>query len=267
MSDLSRGIFAGLRTFLGGSREDFFLERIDQGNVPAHVAIIMDGNGRWAKQRGFPRIAGHRAGAKAIKKVVRTAPEIGVKYLTLYTFSAENWRRPKEEVNNLMKLFEERLSEEIDELDESGVRLNVLGRLNELPDSTRKAFRNAMERTINNHKLILNMALNYSGRTEILDAVRILAEKVKKGEIDPKEIDCELISGLLYTGDQPDPQLLIRTSGEQRVSNFLLWQIAYTEIWITPILWPDFNRVDFLEAIYDFQSRKRRFGGLEEDLE
>lgn len=266
MPDLSGGLFGSLRTFFKRSREDFFLDQIDKKSMPAHVAIIMDGNGRWARQRGLPRIAGHRAGAKAIRAVVRTAPEIGIKYLSLYTFSVENWKRPEGEVRGLMRLFEERLAEEIDELDRNGVKLIVLGRLNELPNSTQVAFRDAMERTAGNKKLVLNIALNYGGRTEILDAVKRLAEKAAKKEIDPNKIDCDSISSLLYTGDQPDPELLIRTSGEQRISNFLLWQIAYAELWITPVLWPDFSRKDFLQAIYDFQQRKRRFGGLDEDL-
>lgn len=266
MPDLSKGFLKSLRTFVKWPREDFFLNRIDQKNIPSHVAIIMDGNGRWAKQRGLPRVAGHRAGAKAIKEVVRTAPEVGVKYLTLYTFSVENWKRPKDEVASLMELFEERLKAEIDELDESGVRINVVGRLNELPNSTQGAFKNAMKRTVNNEKLILNVALNYGSRTEILDAVRSLAEKVKRGEMEPSAIDYDMIRSALYTGDQPDPELLIRTSGEQRISNFLLWQIAYAELWITPVLWPDFTKADFVEAIYDFQRRKRRFGGPDEDL-
>jgi undecaprenyl diphosphate synthase len=263
--DLSQSLFKSLRTFSKRSREDFFLKRTDQKKAPIHVAIIMDGNGRWANKHGLPRIAGHRAGAKAIREVVRTAPEIGIKYLTLYTFSVENWKRPKDEVTSLMELFEERLKEEIDELDENGVRLNVLGRLNELPDSTQNTFIEAMKRTANNKKLTLNVALNYGGRIEILDAIRNLAEKAKGGEIEPSAIDLEMVSSFLYTDGQPDPELLIRTSGEYRVSNFLLWQIAYTELWITPILWPDFTRENFLEAIYDFQQRKRRFGGLEED--
>jgi undecaprenyl diphosphate synthase len=261
----SPGLFASLRTFFRRSREDFFIEQIDKASIPKHVAIIMDGNGRWAKQRGLPRIAGHRSATKAIREVIKVAPEIGVKYLTLYTFSVENWSRPKQEVNSLMKLFEERLAAEIDELDKNGVKLNVLGRLKELPDSTRKAFESGMMRTAKNEKLTLNIALNYGGRTEILDVVKLLANQVLEREIEPDRISVELISSLLYTGGQPDPELLIRTSGERRISNFLLWQIAYSELWITPVLWPDFSRENFLEAIYDFQRRKRRFGGLEED--
>lgn len=267
MLDASKGFFKSLRTFSKRHREDFFLKHIDRKGIPAHVAIIMDGNGRWAKQRGLPRVAGHRAGAKAIREVVRAAPEVGVEYLTLYTFSVENWKRPRNEVDSLMGLFETRLTEEIDELDESGVKINVVGRLHELRDSTRQAFCNAMQRTAKNSKLTLNIALNYGGRTEILDATRSLAEKVKKGQIEPDQIDYEMIHRSLYTRGQPDPELLIRTSGEQRVSNFLLWQIAYAEIWVTPVLWPDFTRVDFLEAVYEFEQRTRRFGGLDEDLE
>ncbi len=261
----SRGLFTSLRTFFRRSREDFFIGRIDKALVPQHVAIIMDGNGRWAKQRGLPRIAGHHSATNAIREVIEAAPEIGVKYLTLYTFSVENWSRPKEEVNSLMKLFEERLAAEIDELDRKGVKINVLGRLEQLPASTQKAFRNGMARTANNSRLVLNLALNYGGRTEIVDAVKALMKQVLAGEIKPEQINAELISSQLHTSGQPDPELLIRTSGELRISNFLLWQIAYTELWMTPILWPDFSREDFFEAIYDFQMRKRRFGGLEED--
>ena len=261
----SRGLFASLRTFFKRSREDFFIDRIDKMAVPEHVAIIMDGNGRWAKQRGLPRIAGHRSATKAIREVIEAATEAGVKYLTLYTFSVENWSRPEEEVGSLMKLFEERLGAEIDELDKNGVKIRVLGRLSELPASTQKAFADGTARTEKNSRLNLNIALNYGGRTEIVDAVRRLTEKALKGEIEPDQIDAGTIGGLLYTSGQPDPELLIRTSGERRISNFLLWQIAYTELWVTPVLWPDFSREDFFEAIVDFQKRKRRFGGLEQD--
>ncbi|MEW6188703.1 MAG: isoprenyl transferase [Actinomycetota bacterium] len=241
------------------------MKRIDPQRVPAHVAIIMDGNGRWATKRGLPRLAGHRAGANAIREVVRTAPEIGIKCLTLYTFSKENWQRPKEEIEGLIGLFEEMLRKEVNELHKNNVKLKVIGHLHEFPESTQRCFKEAMELTKNNEGLVLNVALNYGGRTEIMDAVRQIAQVVKSGNMDADSITEETLRDHLYTADIPDPELLIRTSGELRVSNFLLWQIAYTELWVTPILWPDFTRKDFLQAIYEFQRRKRRFGGLETD--
>lgn len=252
-----------LRRLLTGSREDFFLKSIDRAKVPAHVAIIMDGNGRWAAQRGLPRLAGHKAGEAAIKRIVRTAPEVGVKYLTLYTFSVENWRRPEDEVSGLMKLFRETLEQELTELHENGVQIHVIGRLQELLEETRSAFERAIELTKNNQRLVLNIALNYGGRTEILDAVNALIQEASRGETPT--VDESLFSKYLYTAGSPDPELLIRTSGEFRVSNFLLWQIAYTELWVTPVLWPDFSENDFYQAIYEYQQRKRRFGGLDED--
>jgi len=260
-----RKLLQGLRPSQEGKNEDFFLKRIDRNRVPVHVAIIMDGNGRWAVQQGLPRLAGHRAGAEAVREVVSLCPEIGVKYLTLYTFSVENWRRPREEVESLISLIGERLEQEIDELNQKGVRIQVLGRLSEMPDFIQKSFRQAIELTKNNQLLTLNVALNYGGRAEIVDAVRGIGLAVKTGKLKPEAIDEEVIAQHLYTADIPDPELLIRTSGELRLSNFLLWQIAYTELWVTPVLWPDFKRRHFLEAIYAFQQRKRRYGGLEED--
>ncbi len=254
----------GLRRKVEKSGEGFSIENIKKGEIPRHVAIIMDGNGRWAKQKGKPRIAGHRAGAKAIRQVIEVAPEVGVEYLTLYTFSTENWRRPKQEVSGLMRLFEEQLSKEIDELDSKGVRIRVIGRIEGLPNSTRAAFLKAQERTKDNKTLNLNIALNYSGRAEIVDAARAICKAAKEGK-ENLDFSEEIFAQYMYTSDIPDPELLIRTSGEFRVSNFLLWQIAYAEIWITDKLWPDFNKQDFLEAIADFQTRRRRFGGLDED--
>lgn len=244
--------------------EGLSIDEIKKGEIPRHVAIIMDGNGRWAKSRGKPRLYGHKAGAKAIREVIEVAPEIGVEYLTLYTFSTENWKRPKQEVSGLMRIFEEQLNKEIDELDQNGVRIRAIGRLDDIPASTRKAFRSAEERTKNNSRLNLNIALNYSGRAEIVDAVNAICKARSEGK-EKLEIDEEIFSRYMYTSNMPDPELLIRTSGELRVSNFLLWQIAYAEIWITDKYWPDFGKSDFIQAIADFQKRRRRFGGLDED--
>jgi undecaprenyl diphosphate synthase len=244
--------------------EDLSIEEIKKGGVPRHVAIIMDGNGRWAKERKLPRSAGHRAGAKATRQVVEIAPEIGVEYLTLYSFSTENWKRPKKEVSFLMRLFEEQLKKEIDELDERGVRIRVIGRLEELPKSTRNAYLEAIERTKDNRTLNLNLALNYSGRVEIVDAARAICDAIRDGR-ESANFNEEIFSRYMYTSDMPDPELLIRTSGELRISNFLLWQIAYTEIWVTKKFWPDFTKSDFLQAVADFKKRKRRYGGLSED--
>jgi undecaprenyl diphosphate synthase len=219
----------------------------------------MDGNGRWARERNLPRLAGHRAGAKAVKRTVEIAAEIGIEYLTLYTFSVENWQRPEVEVKGLLELIEHQLREEIDELHKNNVRLRVVGRLGEMPLSLQKAFQEAIKLTESNTGLNLNVALNYGGRTEIIDAINQLIKRVLEGK-ERTSIDTATFAKYLYTKDMPDPELLIRTSGELRVSNFLLWQIAYTEIWVTPVLWPEFSREDFLQAIYDFQNRERRFG-------
>ncbi len=247
------------------SKEKTLISKIEKGNIPEHVAIVMDGNGRWAKRRRLPRIAGHRAGSEAIRRIVEFAPEIGIKVLTLYTFSSENWKRPKNEVDKLMKLFEETLNDELPELHEKGVRIIVLGDLSNLPDSTRIAFEKATELTKNNKTLTVCTALNYGGRQELVQALFKIARDVKNGKTDVQKINQEMINEYLYTAGLPDPELLIRTSGEFRISNFLLWQIAYTEIYFTPILWPDFGRVDLLNAIYEFQNRRRRYGGLDTD--
>lgn len=252
-----------LRRLYLRSREGFFLRRVKRYLAPAHVAIIMDGNGRWADERGLPRLAGHRAGAKAIRQVIETAPELGIKYLTLYAFSVENWRRPQEEVMGLMKLFEEMIGREIDDLHRNGVKLNFIGQLEELPESTRKAFKKATELTESNDKLNLSVAINYGGRTEIIDAVRKIVKAAEKDGRVLDELNPDSFGKYLYTANVPEPELLIRTSGELRISNFLLWQIAYSELWVTPTFWPDFTRGEFIRAIYDFQQRKRRFGGLD----
>lgn len=254
----------GLRKKVEVPGEDLSVEEVKKGRIPKHVAIIMDGNGRWAKKRGQPRLVGHREGAKAIRRVVEIAPELGVQYVTLYTFSSENWRRPKDEVTGLMRLFEEQLEKEIDELDRNDVRIRVLGRLEELPESTRESFKKATQRTKDNKRLTLNLALNYSGRAEIVDAVKAICNAIGEGK-EIEDFGEEEFSRYLYTSGMPDPELLIRTSGELRVSNFLLWQIAYSEIWVTEKLWPDFDKNDFIRAVADFQTRRRRFGGLDED--
>ncbi|HEX21793.1 MAG TPA: isoprenyl transferase [Actinobacteria bacterium] len=240
--------------------EDFFLKKIEQNKVPRHVAVIMDGNGRWAAKRGLPRLAGHRAGAKAVREVVAAAAQAGVEYLTLYTFSVENWKRPKQEVSGLMGLFEEVLQREIDALAKKNVRISVIGRLEEMPASTREKFQDGIKKTAGNDGLKLVIAVNYGGRTEITDAVTSIVKAVEAGHISSDQISPSLIARYLYTKDMPDPDLVIRTSGELRVSNFLLWQIAYAEFWITDILWPDFGRDDFYQALYEFQCRNRRFG-------
>lgn len=239
---------------------------LDQGyELPQHVAIIMDGNGRWAKQRALPRAAGHREGVKSVRSIVEAAGELGVEFLTLYTFSKENWQRPVMEVSMLMKLLVSSLKGEIDELNEKNVRLNTIGDLNDLPPFAREELSKGMERTKNNTGLKLNLALSYGGRSEIVAAVKEVARRVRDGELYLEDIDGEVFSDALYTRNIPDPDLLIRTSGEMRVSNFLLWQIAYSEIWITPVLWPDFRKEHLLAAIKDFQGRNRRFGGVDID--
>jgi undecaprenyl diphosphate synthase len=224
--------------------------------VPEHIAIIMDGNGRWAKKRRLPRLAGHRQGAENVTNIVKAAHDAGVRYLTLYTFSTENWRRPKTEVNSLMDLFEQVLSKKLPELMENNVKLNIIGDMSAVRKSTSKKFDDALSKTAKNTGLILTIALNYSGRNEIVRAIkRLMADGLK-------EVDEDAIRRYLDTSTMPDPELLIRTSGEVRVSNFLLWQIAYSEIYFTDVLWPDFEREHLYEAIGDFQRRERRFGGL-----
>lgn len=238
------------------------LQKIDLNRLPVHVAIIMDGNGRWAMQRGLPRAFGHRAGVESLRDIVKACSELRIKVLTVYAFSTENWKRPQEEVNVLMDLLVEYLNNEIEELCKNGVRINPIGRLKDLPGSALEALRMATERSRNNQGLVLNVALNYGGRAEIVDAVRTIASEVKNGALSIEQIDSNIISKHLYTAGQPEPDLLIRPSGDFRISNFLLWQLAYTEFWLTPVLWPDFRRVHLLKAIVEYQRRERRFGGL-----
>lgn len=235
---------------------------LDPARIPAHVAIIMDGNGRWARRQGKHRLEGHWQGYRTLKRVVYAADELGVRYLTVYGFSSENWRRPREEVNGLMELMLAAMRAEIEELMESGIRVRVSGRLHELPPDLRAEFEEAMARTVHNTRLTFNLAINYGGRTEIVDSVRRLAAAVQRGEVAPESITEAQIAAHLYAPDIPDPDLLIRTAGEMRLSNFLLWETAYAEIWITPTLWPDFSREHLLAALADYQKRTRKFGAV-----
>jgi undecaprenyl diphosphate synthase len=228
--------------------------------LPRHIAVIMDGNGRWAVQRGLPRVAGHREGVTAVRNVVRAAGELGVEYLTLYAFSSENWNRPRHEVATLMSLLERSIDRELPELQARNVRFRVIGRPNGVPASVSRRIAHVVSATAGNTGLTLLMAFNYGGRDELVDAVRALAREVQAGLLRPEDIDEVRLSGALYTDGVPDPDLLIRTSGEMRVSNFLLWQIAYTELWMTPTLWPDFGTRELYVAVAEFQQRDRRFG-------
>jgi undecaprenyl diphosphate synthase len=233
-----------------------------KAELPRHVAIIMDGNGRWAKQKHLPRIEGHRMGADSARIIIRTAGELGLKYLTLYAFSVENWNRPKEEVDALMKYLVHYLKSETPELNKNNVRLEVIGQIYRLPENVQEHLRKSIVTLSKNNGLTLVMALSYGGRTEIVDAVRSIAKEVKTGKLDPADITEEVFSQHLYTRHIPDPDLLIRTSGEMRVSNFLLWQISYTELVVTPTLWPDFRKPQFYAALEEYNRRHRRFGGL-----
>ena len=248
------------------SRENFEIEerysQIDSTRLPQHIAIIMDGNGRWAKKKGMPRFLGHRAGVDALKNVVKVSSQIGIKVLTAYAYSTENWKRPADEVNFLMNLLDEYIDGEIDELDHNGVKLRFIGKIDELSLSLQKKIEAAETRTKNNTGLILNLAVNYGGRAELVTAVRHIAEKVEAGKLAAKDVSEETIAAFLYTEGLPEPDLLIRPSGDFRISNFLLWQLAYTEFWFIDINWPDFKPKHLVEAIVAFQHRVRRFGGL-----
>ena len=239
-------------------------ERLDQirlnGAVPRHVAIIMDGNGRWARQRGLPRHLGHREGMKSVREVIEGSVEAGVEILTLFAFSTENWQRPRSEISALMSLLKLYAERERASLERQGVEVHVLGELDRLDPSTRAAVERIVEGTRGGESLRLNLMISYSGRDELVRAARLLAERVADGELEPSEIDEEAVQDVLFTRDVPDPDLLIRTSGEYRVSNFLLWQLAYAELYISPLLWPDFDREDLFEAVLDYQRRERRFG-------
>ncbi len=237
-----------------------FKEKIDLTRLPQHIAIIMDGNGRWAKAQGKHRIFGHKNGVKAVREVTEGCAEIGVKHLTLYAFSTENWNRPKMEVSALMELLFLTIGKEIKTLQKNNIRLNAIGHLHNLPESNRKAITEVMEATKNNTRMTLTLALSYGSREELSEAARKIAVDYKEGKISLDEINQQSISSHLYTKDMPDPELMIRTSGEHRISNFLLWQLAYTELYFTDKFWPEFTRNDLYKAIYDFQQRERRFG-------
>jgi undecaprenyl diphosphate synthase len=235
-------------------------ELIARGNIPRHVAIIMDGNGRWAKARGVPRLMGHRAGRESVRDVVRGCVDLGIEMLTLYTFSTENWNRPVREIRALMGILRQTLRDERRELRDRNVRLDVIGRREDLPREVLSAIEETQEYLSGSTGLRLTLALSYSGRAEIVDAVRRMLADQQRGAFDPGQVDEALVASYLYTAGLPDPDLLIRTSGEMRVSNFLLWQLAYTEFWMTQTLWPDFRRRHLYQAVADFQGRERRFG-------
>jgi undecaprenyl diphosphate synthase len=242
------------------------MEEIDKEKLPKHIAIIMDGNGRWAKKKSLNRISGHMKGVDAVREVVTACRELGIKILTLYAFSIENWRRPKEEVKALMGLLNEYLLKERGEMIKNNIRLSAIGRLEDLPPAVQGTLQETMKLTKHCDGMTLNLALSYGGRSEILHAVQGVLSDFEKKTIKPEEIDQERFSKYLWTWGLPDPDLLIRTSGEFRISNFLLWQIAYTELYVTETLWPDFNREELLKAIADYQSRERRFGLTSEQL-
>ena len=233
----------------------------NQKKIPQHVAIIMDGNGRWANARGLPRIAGHRAGAKTVREMVEAAGKLGIKVLTLYTFSTENWKRPQHEISALFKLLGDYLDKEKERLVKNNIKFSVIGDIAALPLNVRDKLNSAIDATKKNTGLTLNLALNYGSRLEIINAIRNIAKDVKEGSLNIDKIDEKLFSDYLYTKDLPDPDLLIRTSGEYRVSNFMLWQISYAELYITKKLWPDFNKSDLKKAILEYERRERRFGG------
>jgi len=250
-----------------GSEEWSLAESIDPARLPAHIAIIMDGNGRWARSRNLPRVAGHRAGAEAVRQTVETCARLGIRALTLYAFSAENWKRPASEVNTLWKLLHLYLRQEMPTLQEGNIRLRPIGRIEALPAAVQEELRAAERATSSNTGLQVYLALNYGGRLELVDAFNSILDQARRtGNLHKLQVDEAMIASHLYTAGVPDPDLLIRTSGEMRISNFLLWQIAYAEIYVTNVLWPDFTRKDLLAAILDYQQRDRRFGGLGADV-
>ncbi len=233
-----------------------------QASLPRHVAIIMDGNGRWARQRHLPRVEGHREGAESVRAIIRASGELGIKYLSLYAFSVENWNRPKDEVDTLMKYLAHYMKTEFAELNRNNVRLEVIGQVHRLPEFVQKQLAKTQAALSKNNGLTLIMALSYGGRTEIVEAARAIGAKVKKGELDPADINEQVFADHLYTRRWPDPDVLIRTSGEMRISNFLLWQISYAELVVTQTLWPDFRKPQYIEALEEYARRHRRFGGL-----
>lgn len=235
-------------------------ELLRAGKVPNHIAVIMDGNGRWAEERGLPRIAGHQAGIASVRDATRASRELGLEYLTVYAFSTENWKRPRKEISMLMRLLLKMLREELDEMRENGVRLNTIGQTNALPKEVQRELFQAMEKTSDNTRLTLTLALSYSGRWDLVRAMQTLALDVRRGKISPEDITDNLVRSYLTTANLPDPDLLIRTSGELRLSNFMLWELAYSEIYVTNTYWPDFRRENLYDAIRDYQKRERRFG-------
>jgi len=243
-----------------------FKSQIDLNKLPKHIAVIMDGNGRWAKEHGKPRVFGHRNGVTAVRETTEAAAEIGIEYLTLYAFSTENWNRPRLEVNALMSLLVETLRKEINTLNENNIRLQAIGDLEKLPPKTYKALQEGIRNTQHNQRMTMVLALNYSAKWEILEATRKISQLTKAGQLDPADIDEALFANSLSTKGIPDPELLIRTSGESRISNFLLWQIAYSELYFTDVFWPEFNKEAFYRAIVDFQHRERRFGKTSEQI-
>ncbi len=245
------------------SPEYEFLRGLDFTRLPHHVAIIMDGNGRWARQRGLPRASGNRAGIDSVLETVECSARLGLQVLTLYAFSIENWKRPRAEVAMLMRLLRDYLNKELVNFQKNDIIFRAIGRIEDLDRSVQREIRKAEEATSSNTGLIFNVALSYGGRAEIVDACRSLVREARGGNLDPLQVDEALVGRHLYTPGQPDPDLLIRTSGELRISNFLLWQIAYSEIWVTETLWPDFRRGELLRGIVDYQKRQRRYGGLE----
>lgn len=251
-----------LRNYLGDQATDLGLnlDRYDPDRVPVHIAIIMDGNGRWAESRGLPRSRGHEAGIEGVRAAIRTCSDIGVRYLTIYSFSTENWNRPADEVDLLMNLFAHTMIAEICGLDEEDVRVKLIGDMEALPSETREAFEDAISRTRENKGMTLVLAVNYGARNEIVNAVKNIAQQAVEGNLDIDSIDEQFVSDSLYTSTIPDPDLLIRTSGEFRLSNFLLWQSAYSELYVTDVLWPDFDKFELMRAVLDYQLRDRRFG-------
>lgn len=243
-----------------------FKEKLNSASLPKHISIIMDGNGRWAKQRGFMRAFGHEEGTKSVRDVVEACAELGIENLTLYAFSTENWNRPKREVDTLMRLLVNSLKKEIKTLTENDIRLRAIGNLDSLPKKAQRELDEVMARTNENKRMTLTLALSYGSREELMHMVKDISGKVKNNEISPDDIDESIINQHLYTRNLPDVDLLIRTSGEQRISNFLLWQIAYAELYFTPILWPDFRRENLYEAIFNYQTRERRFGKTSEQI-
>ena len=242
------------------------LKKINPNRIPKHIAVVMDGNGRWAKKHGYLRAIGHKSGVKAVREIVQASDDIGVKYLTLYTFSTENWNRPKLEVNALMELMIDSLTKELDGFQKNNVKIATIGDLSLLPSRCKKKFADVVEKTSTNTGLNLIFALSYSSRLEIISAVKSITTKVLNKEIKLEDIDSDVIDKHLYTNSIPDPDLLIRTSGEQRISNFLLWQVAYSELHFTPVLWPDFKQADLFTAVIDYQQRERRFGKTSEQI-